>query len=365
MTIESPTNTSDHAVPALDVNAKVERFDLDLHHLCKLFPPMSGADFDELKADIRSHGLRQPIVMHEGAILDGANRYRACKEIGLKPTKMEFDGDDAAAYVLSANLHRRHLTPGQQAAIVASAQDWAKAHARGGDGSNQHAQKEETGNVAGLQTVADRVALSGASERTQRMADKVAKESPDLAKKVAHGEVSLPNAVKQVTAAVADPTGSQSMSSPKTGSEVARQGHQHGKPKNRIKADAAPREHDEASARATCREPVEPEASVDADAFGDFQAIAELEVAQKEIHTLQEQITALSSDDTTAELAKEIRTRQGVEARLVQEMNKVAQQDKHLRRFGQLTKQLRDLLGVENNSKIVGAVRALLKGKVA
>ncbi len=60
------------------------------------------------------------------------------------------------------------------AAIVASAQDWSKAQSRGGNGNNQH-KKEETGNVAALQTVAGRAAQSGASERTQRMADKVAK----------------------------------------------------------------------------------------------------------------------------------------------------------------------------------------------
>ena len=43
-----------------------------------------------------------------------------------------------------------------------------------------------------LETVADRAAQSGASERTQRMADKVARESPELARKVAHGEITLP-----------------------------------------------------------------------------------------------------------------------------------------------------------------------------
>jgi ParB-like chromosome segregation protein Spo0J len=362
MTTESPTCAGDHEVPALDADSNIERFDfgLQLHHLCTLFPPMSGAEFDELKADIRSHGLRQPIVIHEGMILDGANRYRACKAIGLKPTTIEFDGDDAASYVLSANLHRRHLTPGQQAAIVASAQDWSKAHMRGGDGSNQHAQKEGTGNVAGLQTVADRAAQSGASERTQRMADKVAKQSPDLAKKVAHGEVSLPKAVKQITASAASKPCGQSISSPGTSNDAPRQAHL----RDGGDTDATQREHDETASPATRREPVEPAASVDEDAFGDFNTLAELEAAQKEIDSLLEQITALTNTDTAAELAKEIRTRQGVEARLQQEMNKIAQLDKHLRKLGKLTKQLRDLLGVESNSQIVGAVRAL-KVKVA
>jgi len=82
---------------------------------------------------------------------------------------------------------------------VASAQDWAKAQTVGGSGANQHKSKPATlpDSPVKLDTVADRAAQSGASERTQRMADKVAKESPDLAKKVAHGEVSLPAAVKE------------------------------------------------------------------------------------------------------------------------------------------------------------------------
>jgi SMC interacting uncharacterized protein involved in chromosome segregation len=46
--------------------------------------------------------------------------------------------------------------------------------------------------------VADRASQSGASVRTQKMADKVAKADPALAVKVAHGEVSLPKAVEQV-----------------------------------------------------------------------------------------------------------------------------------------------------------------------
>jgi hypothetical protein len=52
--------------------------------------------------------------------------------------------------------------------------------------------------VSPLSTVADRAAQSGASERTQQRADKVAKADPELAKAVGHGEVSLPKAVAQV-----------------------------------------------------------------------------------------------------------------------------------------------------------------------
>lgn len=170
----------------------------ELHPLCTLFPRLSGAEFDALRDDIAANGLRQPIVLHGGMILDGGNRYRACVDAGVTPKFVEFDGGNLVSFVLSSNLHRRHMSAGQQAAIVASAQDWAKAQTVGNPAFRQ--QEAQSGNVAGLATVADRAAQSGASERTQRMADKVAKADPELAKQVAHGEVSLPKAVEQVEA---------------------------------------------------------------------------------------------------------------------------------------------------------------------
>jgi hypothetical protein len=161
----------------------------ELHPLCTYFPRLSGSEFAALRDDIKANGLREPITLHDGMILDGGNRYRACAEAGIEPRFKTFDGGNIVSFVLSANLHRRHLTPGQQAAIVASAQDWAMANPQG--------RNNVTGNVAG-DRIADRAAQSGAGERTQRMADKVAREAPDLAMKVAHGEVSLPKAHAQV-----------------------------------------------------------------------------------------------------------------------------------------------------------------------
>jgi len=162
----------------------------ELHPLCTLFPRLSGTEFDALVDDIAANGLREPIVLHDGMIIDGGNRAAACYAAGVEPRYVEFAGGNLVAFVLSANLHRRHLSPGQAAAIVASAQDWAKA---------QPAYRPEKGcHVAPLSTVAERSAQSGASERTQQRADKVAKADPELAKQVAHGKVSLPAAVAKV-----------------------------------------------------------------------------------------------------------------------------------------------------------------------
>lgn len=165
----------------------------ELHPLCTLFPRMAGSEFSALCDDIKINGLRYPITLHKGMIVDGGNRYRACLDAGVEPTFEEFTGDNLVSFVLSANLHRRHMTIGQQAAIVASAQDWAKAQIQGGDRKSSAHGEHLIGD-----TTANRAEQSGASVATQRRADAVSKADPELAKQVAHGEVSLTAAVKSV-----------------------------------------------------------------------------------------------------------------------------------------------------------------------
>ena len=96
------------------------------HPLADAFPLMEGEPFDELVADIKAHGLREPIAMYEGEILDGKNRYRACHKAHVPFRTLTFPGDfdlppgaDPLAFVISRNLHRRHLTVEQRAEIAA------------------------------------------------------------------------------------------------------------------------------------------------------------------------------------------------------------------------------------------------------
>jgi ParB-like nuclease domain len=91
--------------------------DLDFHPAANLFPllEVESPEFGELVDDIREHGLLQPIVLCDGKILDGRNRYRACQHAGIEPRFEEWSGDSPTAYVLSLNLHRRTTAIGANA----------------------------------------------------------------------------------------------------------------------------------------------------------------------------------------------------------------------------------------------------------
>jgi hypothetical protein len=50
---------------------------IGFHPLADMFPLIEGAEFDELVADVRAHGVLEPVWLYQGLILDGRNRYRA------------------------------------------------------------------------------------------------------------------------------------------------------------------------------------------------------------------------------------------------------------------------------------------------
>ena len=94
---------------------------MNFHPIANVFPLMGKAALKELAGDIAANGLREPVWLYEGQVLDGRNRWAACELAGVKPATQEFKGDRLAAlrFVWSENFHRRHLNPGQAAVAEA------------------------------------------------------------------------------------------------------------------------------------------------------------------------------------------------------------------------------------------------------
>lgn len=95
----------------------------EFHEAANLFP-LDDENIDALAADIKAHGLLCPVEIFEDKIIDGRRRFMACRIAGVKADFVEVSPDDPVAYVLSLNLHRRHLTESQRTMVGARARDY-------------------------------------------------------------------------------------------------------------------------------------------------------------------------------------------------------------------------------------------------
>lgn len=98
--------------------------DIAYHPYVYLFPPMSEDEKTLLKNDIENNGIMNPIILHDGKIVDGRHRYEAAMSLGMSESDIPFvslDSDgDPLDFVLSSNFHRRHLNTSQRAMIAAN-----------------------------------------------------------------------------------------------------------------------------------------------------------------------------------------------------------------------------------------------------
>jgi hypothetical protein len=181
---------------------------MENHPAAELFPMMTTDELLLLTDDIAENGLREPIVTLDGKVLDGRNRLQACGNAKVEPRFVVYDGAEPFNYVVSVNLHRRHLTQSQIAAIAADAREPLMAEARKRQAHGQTApghpkerlgpnDPERSSSPSGRsrQIVADQF---GVGHMQVGRAWKVREEDPELFQQIKDGEVSVGAAYNQV-----------------------------------------------------------------------------------------------------------------------------------------------------------------------
>ncbi len=91
-------------------------------HKFNFFPEMSGSDFEAFKDSFKD-GFKESlgkVILYEGMVLDGWNRYKACLELGISAVFEQFKGNESEAfeYSIASNLNRRHLTSEQRDYLI-------------------------------------------------------------------------------------------------------------------------------------------------------------------------------------------------------------------------------------------------------
>ncbi|HUV72210.1 MAG TPA: MT-A70 family methyltransferase [Clostridia bacterium] len=116
---------------------------MKFHEVANLFPLLEGKPFNELVEDVKKNGLLEPIWTHDNQVVDGRNRFRACKVAGVEPRFRPWNGKGSlVSFVVSLNLRRRHLTPSQTACVAVEALPFYEAEAK-------ERQKEHGGTAPG------------------------------------------------------------------------------------------------------------------------------------------------------------------------------------------------------------------------
>ena len=86
----------------------------------KLIPPLTKDEYEKLRVSILAEGVRDRLVVWNGVLLDGHNRFEIATEYDLPFDTLNIecaDRDAALLWIVDNQLARRNLTP-QQASYL-------------------------------------------------------------------------------------------------------------------------------------------------------------------------------------------------------------------------------------------------------
>lgn len=185
--------------------------DLEIHEAALVFPMMEGEEFETLVSNIAEHGLLEPIDLYEERVLDGRNRLLACKKAGVEPEFREanLNGLSPLEFVIAKNLHRRHLTPAQRAALalellpqfqaearlrkIEAGELYGRSHPKVGSEKGEPLHKDESRKAA-----ADAAKAVNVGRSAVEAAVAIQKRDPKVVERMKKGELNVAQAARAV-----------------------------------------------------------------------------------------------------------------------------------------------------------------------
>lgn len=158
-----------------------------------LIPPLSAEERDLLEQSILAHGCRDPLVVWNGTLIDGHNRYEICQRHGVPFKTVQIDlpsREDAEDWMDANQLGRRNLTPDAFKWILGRRYNRTKK-AKGAPAGNQNRAVQKGQNDPVESTAAKLAKEHAVSEATVKRAAKFAEEVesvPEIRQAVEQGK---------------------------------------------------------------------------------------------------------------------------------------------------------------------------------
>ena len=148
-------------------------------------PPLGGDEYAALRESIKHDGCRDVIIVWDGTIIDGMNRYSICKELNIPFNTVEkiFKDDDAAMeFIIFNQLARRNLTDVARGRLALKLKIKIAARARENQyrSTNQYSSLQTTLSEPSppVSTRKELAQMASLSEGTLAKIEKVDKEAP-------------------------------------------------------------------------------------------------------------------------------------------------------------------------------------------
>lgn len=163
----------------------------------KLIPALTGEEFKQLEANILSEGIRDPLVLWKGYLVDGHNRYAIATEHGLdyKTVNKEFkDSNEVKEWMILNQFGRRNLSNYQRSVLALQLEEVFSAKAKERMLSGTPVLKSEQGRT--IEKIAD---VANVGKDTIAKVKKIeAVATPEVKAQLSTGELSINQAYQEI-----------------------------------------------------------------------------------------------------------------------------------------------------------------------
>ena len=158
-----------------------------------LCPPLSTKERDQLENNIIAEGCREPIILWQGIIIDGHNRYEICirNKIKFKTIKKEFESrEDVKIWIIQNQFGRRNLPAYDRARLALQLENLFKEKAKGNQGTRTDLTSSPIGEKVNTEKKLAKIAGLGQGT-IQRVKAIETKATEEQKQKLRSGELSI------------------------------------------------------------------------------------------------------------------------------------------------------------------------------
>ena len=169
-----------------------------------LIPRLTDDEFKQLEENVLRDGITEPLVVWNGTLIDGHNRYKLAKKHGLdfKTREMAFDSEsDAEIWIIKNQFGRRNLSKYDRSILALKLKPVIAERAKEKETERKTTyQKSEKSSMPTMNTTKEIAKLAGVSHDTIHRVETIEASGNDkVREKLRNGEISINEAYIAVT----------------------------------------------------------------------------------------------------------------------------------------------------------------------